>query len=330
VGFAFAPDGRRALTFTKDGTATVWNLENGQSVSVVLNLGEPPLRGQFSPDGRFAVAAGRSGIRVWDTTVDSPAVVAIACPPEVRHLDFSRDGRTLVAAGPENAVWDWDTATGQPLGPPIRHADSPAHVACSPDGTRVLVAWTDGTARVWDVATGRPAGPTLTAHDDLLASFSPDGRLACFAGGPEVRLWDATTGQPASPVFSAPAPVSAAAFVADGSTLRTLARFHTAQDWHIRPDPRPADEILVWAQLIASRRIDTFGGLVPLSPAEHLAAFRDLKAQSPAAFAVPPRAAALWRWHEALACYRDCNWPGAALHLRWLARETAARQLLTP
>ena len=321
-GATFAPDGRRVLTLNKDGSASVWNLDTGQSVRTALNLGEPPLLGLFSPDGRFAAVAGSASIRIWDTTTETPSVVEIACPPEIRHLEFSRDGLALVAAGPENAVWTWHTATGRPLGPVIRHGDPASHATFSPDGKRLLVAWKDGMARVLDVATGHPVGPTLTVHDGLITSFSPDGRLACLADGPEARLWDVATGQPAGPPFRAPGPILAAPFSADGAVLRTLARHFTAQDWDIRPDPRPATEILLWAQLYASRRIDTFGGLVPLTPAEQLAAFSELQARAPTAFVVPSRTATLWRLREALACYHEGNLNGMAFHLRWLAHET--------
>ena len=52
------------------------------------------------------------------------------------------------------------------------------------------------------------------------------------------------------------------------------------------------------------------------------AAFRELKTKSPTEFVVPMRTAMLWRFGEAMACYRDGNLRGAGLHLRWMARET--------
>ena len=55
------------------------------------------------------------------------------------------------------------------------------------------------------------------------------------------------------------------------------------------------------------------------------AAFAELRAKSPAAFAVSARTAMLWRLREALACYGEGNGTGAALHLRCLARETTER-----
>ena len=57
--------------------------------------------------------------------------------------------------------------------------------------------------------------------------------------------------------------------------------------------------------------------LVSLAPGEQLAAFAELRVKSPAAFAVSARAAMLWRLREALACYRDANWNGAA---NWIGR----------
>jgi WD40 repeat protein len=64
-----SPDGRHALScggYT-DTTIRLWDLDTGDCERV---LSSPGVRtAQFSPDGRYAVAAGRdTALRIWDLT----------------------------------------------------------------------------------------------------------------------------------------------------------------------------------------------------------------------------------------------------------------------
>ena len=155
--------------------------------------------------------------------------------------------------------------------------------------------------RIYEVATAQPTGPTLTVRQDLIPSFSPDGRLACLADGPEARLWDVARRRPAGPPLSRRTKIIAAPFTPNGTALRTLARQFTAQEWDIRPDSRPAAEILQWANCTRAA-LGYFGGLVPLAPNEQIAAFQEWKAKSPGEFGCHRPSARLWRIHEAMMC----------------------------
>ena len=116
VSAAFSPDGRRVVTGSRQGTARVWDVATGASVTPLLRHGMGLLRVAFSPDGR----------------------------------------RVGTAGGGDYAARVWDVATGESLGPPLRHRGWVYHLAFSPDGRRLATACHDGTARVWDLPVPGP------------------------------------------------------------------------------------------------------------------------------------------------------------------------------
>jgi len=63
----FSPDGRRVVTASEDGTARVWDAENGKQIAVLGHL-DPVRSAAFSGDGRRLVTASddRTSVRIAD------------------------------------------------------------------------------------------------------------------------------------------------------------------------------------------------------------------------------------------------------------------------
>lgn len=113
-------------------------------------------------------------------------------------LEASRDGRLLLASGPENAVV-LDASTGKRVAT-ITEPESESGLLgaahFSDDGTRVITADDDNLARIWDARTGKHV-LDLDGHAGSVsdARFSPDGRFAVtIASDGTSRIWDARTG----------------------------------------------------------------------------------------------------------------------------------------
>ena len=195
---ALSGDGRR-LASTDTATIRLWDLRTHRQIGA-------PLPGVFiedvalSPDGRTLAYADGKLVRLLDTQTRKQLRPTLRGQNlEVGSLSFSRDGRTLLAAGLYDAGRLWDLRTHKQIGAELPGDESTESVVLSPDAR--TVAYTDGDAiRLFDVATRKAIGAPLQ-HGAAVVSlaFSPDGRtLAAGIADRTIRLWDLQTGKAAA------------------------------------------------------------------------------------------------------------------------------------
>jgi WD40 repeat protein len=139
----------------------------------------------------------------------------------IGSLEWSPNGRTILAGGKDGTVTLWDIKTGQARAtlqqnPPRRHTnsilvsaltgiewagDEGARAMYAPDGSTILTTSAEAAPKLWDALTGKLiATLELPADDPKLsrwAGYSPDSRFIAIdnstSGG--LALWDAATGQ---------------------------------------------------------------------------------------------------------------------------------------
>jgi WD40 repeat protein len=130
VGLAWSPDGRLLATCGDDSTIVIRRASDGKAMRR-LHLGNHAYKLDFSPDGRWLVNAGRArsglgtawhgltgaggdgeAIRLW-RVADGALVQALKMPDDVASVDFSPDGRWLVASGDEGTVTVWRLRAGK-------------------------------------------------------------------------------------------------------------------------------------------------------------------------------------------------------------------------
>jgi WD40 repeat protein len=235
----FTADGRRLLTVDFGGVARVWDLEQRREIPSLHQ--RERTRGVFSPDGtRLAVLAGRASATVQDAASGRAIVSGLRNDQYgLTQLAFAPDGRSLLLLS-EGSARIHDARTGTPLTPLLTHAATGQmlHAGFSRDGRRIVTVDTDAGARVWDTDSGQALTPFLSHPGGARHGvFSPDGSRLATAGSDAVLLWELDG--PASP----------------------------------EADARMA----LQAQVLAARRVDPTGAIVPLPAAELRAAWAKLR-----------------------------------------------------
>ena len=226
MGFAYAPEGHRLVVFDEQ-RVSVYNTAPGTELTRGsfgdLATSGTAVSGQLgftsdyrdivlvslSRDGAVLLAAAPRGgtARAWDVTAGAR---------EIWHgsgLDavaFSPDGRTVVGAGPDDALRAWDLATGKEawrvLGVnakvTVKDDEGPDEsvpdvqlVAFADDGQHVAVRLLSRAARVFEARSGREVSGEVARVPQrevgAVEAVSPDGALRAVVIGDnreQVRL----------------------------------------------------------------------------------------------------------------------------------------------
>ena len=194
---AFSPDGKYALSGSRDQAAKLWDLATGEELGSIGGHASTVGAVAFSPDGSFAAAGSeRTGksdatLTLWDTGSGKDIVTTTALNGSFACVAFSRDGRFLVA-GDNKILRLWDTSSGKELEWQFWYAVSVDSAAFSPDGKHVVSGYAPNNEKgsiysLWDMSAG---SKVVTITGSKPVAFSPDGRY--FLSG--LALFDASTG----------------------------------------------------------------------------------------------------------------------------------------
>jgi WD40 repeat protein len=190
-------------------------------------------------DGKHVVLGSQSGIEVrsWpELTVTGTVQVDL---PHIHDLEFSPDGRTLLAAGgspaEEGAVEVSSWPAGERICRVTPHADVVYRVAWSPDGGRWATAGADSICLICDARTGN----TLVRYGGhsravLSIAYLPDGGSVASAGlDHTVRLWNSETGEHLRTLDNHLGPVNDMAIRRVGSSViaATVSEDRTVRLW---------------------------------------------------------------------------------------------------
>jgi len=212
---SFSPNGKLLASADGDGHVRLWDTA---AAKIFADL-QPARRDsdpnrvldvtsvEFSPDGKTLMAAGYSGICLWDVESKKRAGQLKGAPDDASFATFSPDGKRIVVIGNRYKLMAWDATTKSKIAdwkPP--DDDYPA-VAFTPDGKLIAAGSYDGNVEMLDAPTGRrvrtfkrdvtPRSPLLPAISVIqCVRFSPDGKklVSIDRFGP-VRVWDVAKGE---------------------------------------------------------------------------------------------------------------------------------------
>ena len=103
---AVSPDGRHAVTGSRDGTAAVWDLQTGKRLRELTGHQGWVNSVAVSPDGRHAVTGSHDqSVAVWDLATGQP-LTQVSLDGPVWCVAWAPDGRFLIAGDAGGNLYD--------------------------------------------------------------------------------------------------------------------------------------------------------------------------------------------------------------------------------
>jgi WD40 repeat protein len=193
-GFAWSPDGRRAVVALADGMLTVVNLVDG-TVERVFEAHRHGVQAvAWSPFPALIISGGEDGcVRWWRALTGELIGERQGGAPWVEHVKCSPDGLLVAtAAGKHLRVWN---ASGEQVFASDAHASSITSVAWRKDSQAVVTTNSGGVQVLeWHAQQPISALPGLAIY--LNGAWSPDGKhLAAGAQENSVTYWKLPLGK---------------------------------------------------------------------------------------------------------------------------------------
>lgn len=192
----FLPDGKRILTGSWGKKAKVWDWETGRLLLTLENTVSFYAAVGVSRDGRLIATShdfGNKGpgfVCIWDAhTGRSLRLLRHTLP--ITSVEFSPDGRTLLAGCVDSIAKVWDVQTGQELLTLSGHKSEVYGIAFTPDGQRICTGSLDGMIKIWDTKTGQELFSLQGKRGlNMKLACSPDGKRLFASNGDGAKVWN--------------------------------------------------------------------------------------------------------------------------------------------
>ena len=206
---AWLPDGRTLVHGELNGELRFWDVTTGR-ITRSFRFADTVEQVTVSHDGKLLAVetqgAHSTGAWVEVVQIATGRVLQTHSLPDGSAgldtgLEFSRDGRDLVALGTGSNVVVWDVRSGRRLwGREVVNASA---TDITPDSRLLGIGTQDGKVLLLDLRTGQQAQPSLQASDRSIAfvAFSPDGHTLAVADDQAVNLWDLRSRKPLGDTF---------------------------------------------------------------------------------------------------------------------------------
>ena len=231
---AFAPDGKRLVSSSKDRTIRVWDAISGQALAVLTGHTLSIETVVFAPDSRHLASGGTDGnVCLWDIESGEVQATLEGHEENMRGLAFSFNGNQLLSGSDDRTVRLWDVKSGGVL-ITISHSSGVTGVAFSPNGKWLAFCDINGTVYLRDAASGEALATlnsdTNQVNYDRTVVFSPSSKQILSYGIGPIKTWDAESGKPLA-TLQHNSDVSVIAFSPDGKLLAAACEDETFWLW---------------------------------------------------------------------------------------------------
>ena len=145
------PDGRRAVSGSRDLTLKLWDLETGRELRTYRGARSEVTCVAATPDGKSVLSGGGNRLRMWPLEGGDPQLMR-GHDAAIRAVAVAPDGRFAATGGEDQTVRLWELATGRLVHTFTASQQGAAlGVAFSPDGKRIAAGGSDRVVCVWRV-----------------------------------------------------------------------------------------------------------------------------------------------------------------------------------
>lgn len=227
----FTPDGRQAISTSRDKTAKVWDIKTGkEQLSLMMPWADCYMDAgalAVTPDGQRVVLAwsdipyvyAHGGIGIWN--IEKGEVLWSELDDmhdgRVNAVAITPDGQRAISASGDNTLKVWDIDSGEKLHTLFGHSSEVDVITITPDGQHLVSGSRDNTLKLWGLESGDEI-LTLRGHSDRIyaVDISPDGHhLLSVSADQTLLVWDIKSGKIIAS-FYGDSEISACAVLPDG------------------------------------------------------------------------------------------------------------------
>lgn len=189
------PEGENFVTTSEDGTACVWNFEDGQQrycvehQSIIYDAA-------YSRDGQFLITGDENGsLRIWEAT-NGNLYKEFEFGATLWDLNTSSDGQWLSVARNDSIVSLLDLTDLEKSPYNIQRSSAVFTAVFSPDSTWLAIGESNGDVILWNVSKRFYLKGPQHLDEVYVIAFSPDSQWVASGGADStVRVAQTLTGQ---------------------------------------------------------------------------------------------------------------------------------------
>jgi WD40 repeat protein len=251
---SFNKDGDVVSAAIRGGITRLWDVRTGEQLASFER--DDALSGRFSPDGKFYALGVHGVVKLWsiaqrkvmssmqfDKPLDQPDA-------SVSAIDFSPDGKQLVAAINGRVMTVFDIQTGQLLHKTLDAPLGQINTAnLNHEGSLAVVSDHSGVAMLWRLSDGLTRILRGHAGEVVSGVFSADDAFALTSGvDGTAKIWDPSSGELLDTIAEHTKPMpevpfQAASISPDGHWVLTGSVDGVIRLWALRKETRNAQQI---------------------------------------------------------------------------------------